>query len=166
MENTNGLDIEALKSDIETNVVQHGALAEKMYELFVKELLTATANIAKNNAYCEAFSKDGESVMYCRGKKDAFQEIHDRILKEYELAKNHYSRTPADVQKNMEKIKNQIMENVFPWEKARGNRELERKCRSLNNAMCEAMATAFEIGRRYQNTLKEDEESNSSSSVD
>lgn len=98
-------------------------LAEKLYEKFFNELMTAMKNSIKNFESAMWSTCDGPAVSYYQGKMHAFKEISERLLKEYNLVLNNDLHYDANCEKMLYDIrnrKNEEMERVMPLDKYHG----------------------------------------------
>lgn len=140
-------------------------LGKKAYDFFVKELMTALDNTAKNAeglAWNVAlFGNNIFAYHRLKGKADAFNEIHERVAKEYGLAYNYSLRTTHEaenpdyeIQKRIHDYIDRITENVLPRDGVRCRREDELLRRKFSMAMADAMYEAFIMGRAYSDIKK------------
>ncbi len=100
-------------------------LAEKLYENFFNELMTAMKNSIKNFEGAMWSSCDGPAISYYQGKMHAFKEISERLVKEYNLVLNNQLNYDSVCQKMIDEIKykkNEELDKVFPDYKYRGTR--------------------------------------------
>lgn len=127
--------------------------AHDMYELFVSELKTALRNIATTNKYGMLTMPD--MGQYCKGKVDAYEEILERIEKEYDLAKKKYLPN-EDTAKFIHYFKNLEANKLIPEDKVRGNRMEMMKRGKIADALEEAFYTGFSLGCQLEDGLEKE----------
>ena len=139
--------IEPVMKDFDEAVV-----GKRAYDFFVKELMTALDNTAKNTS-AVAFNAGlfGSIQDYYRldGKAKAFNEIYDRVAKEYGLADAYKLRAPNSAHVPMLEYVDDIVEKLFPRERTRGSRENEIMRRKVSLAIADAMYEAYNMGRLH-----------------
>jgi hypothetical protein len=100
-------------------------LAEKLYENFFNELMTALRNSVKNFENARWSTFDGNAISYYQGKMHAFKEISERLEKEYNLILNNQINYDSVCYKMIDEIKyrtDKELDTVFPDNKYRGTR--------------------------------------------
>lgn len=136
--------IEPVMNDINETVA-----GKKAYDFFVRELMTALDNTAKNisgAAFNAALNGSIHDYYRLEGRAQAFNEIYDRVAKEYGLASMYKLRAPNSAQAPMLEYVDDIVENLFPRDKMRGNRENEMLRRKVSLAIADAMYEAYNMG--------------------
>ena len=112
--------------DYETTDTQVAAeLAEKLYEDFFNELMTALGNSVKNFEGAMRSTCDGNAISYYQGKMHAFNEISERLVKEYNLVLNNELRYNGNCERILQEIKNRKnleVDGLIPEYKYRGSR--------------------------------------------
>lgn len=99
-------------------------LAEKLYENFFNELMTAIRNSVKNFESARWSTCDGNAIAYYQGKMHAFKEISERLEKEYHLVLNNFNYDSV-CYKMIDEIKcrtDKELDKVFPEYKYRGTK--------------------------------------------
>ena len=100
-------------------------LAEKLYENFFNELMTALRNSVNNFENARWSTFDGNAISYYQGKMHAFKEISERLMKEYHLVLNNQLNYEHICHKMIDEIKyrtDKDLDKVFPDYKYRGTR--------------------------------------------
>ena len=123
---------------------------KKAYDFFVKELMTALDNTAKNTdgaAFDAALNGNIFDYYRLEGKSSAFREIYERVAKEYGLAYNYKLRPEMDSHRELFSMVDSYTEQVIPWDKCRGGREGEMLRRKMSMAIADAMYEAYNVGK-------------------
>lgn len=81
-------------------------LAEKLYEDFFNELMTALGNSIKNFESAMWSTCDGNAISYYQGKMHAFKEISERLVKEYNLVLTNELKYNGNCERILREIKN------------------------------------------------------------
>jgi len=156
-------------------------LAMELYKGFFNTLMEAVENSIKNfnNAQLQCMKKKPDEsqedsikrmmdMHYYKGKADAFRELSERIVKEYDLAgqdlKNYldltekYSNWPEFVYKTIKETKNIEVARIFPENDFRGRRVYDKimRMRGQLASLLEYYGwEGFQLGRKYENdTIK------------
>ena len=100
-------------------------LALEMYENFASELITALTNIKgiKEALYVRAdIDLQPKEKTYYQGQKDAFEEVVNRVAKEYRLArqKADYYKYDEDVFREIGHVKNHAVDKLITENSIRG----------------------------------------------
>lgn len=135
-------------------------LALGLFKSFFNELTTATTNSIKNfegamwrNPGCV------ESVSYYKGKMDAFEELSERIEKEYSLTVNN-ARCIDPKCTSFQTVRDDDVERVFPEREWRCRYEYQQCMmhrRALADLLEAYMKEGFLMGCRYQQSQSEDD---------
>jgi len=134
-------------------------LALEMYETFASELLTALTNIAgikralANKGY-EQQQLNPREVDYYNGQADAFEEIKERIAKEYTLARQRcdYGGSEYEVFEKINFKKNLEVDTLIPENNIRGKQtyaKLSRFKRGLADLLERFCVEGFIMGEKY-----------------
>lgn len=133
-------------------------LALEMYETFASELITALTNIAGikralgNKGY-EQQQLNPSEVHYYNGQADAFEEIKERIAKEYTLAKQRMTyQGGMDAFKAINQKKNIEVDTLIPDNDIRGKHtymKVSRFKRGLANLLERFGVEGFIMGEKY-----------------
>ena len=129
-------------------------LAERRFEMFVKELATAMDNTHKNlDAAAFSIGLYGSPSNYyeAKGRAKAWGEIYDRFTKEVGLAMQRRDhRVPLDDEAyiGFRVWKNKRVDTVLPEDHARGNRDSWRLRGRFADSMEDAMYLAYRLGKR------------------
>ena len=124
--------------------------AKKAYDFFVRELMTALNNTAKNTdgaAFVAALNGNIHDYYRLEGKSAAFKEIYERVAKEYGLAYNYKLRPETDSHRELFSKIDDYTEQVIPWDRCRGGREMEVLRRKMSMAIADAMYEAYNVGK-------------------
>lgn len=125
---------------------------KKAYDFFVKELMTALDNTAKNTdgaAFDAALNGNIFDYYRFEGKTAAFREIYDRVAKEYGLAYHFKLRPENSVQRPILAYVDDKVEEILPWDHMRGRRENELLRRKVSMAIGDAMYEAYNMGKMH-----------------
>lgn len=99
-------------------------LALEMYENFASELITALTNIKgiKEALYVRAIDLRPQDKTYYQGQKDAFEEVVDRVAKEYRLARQKADcyQYDEDVFREIGHVKNHAVDKLINENNIRG----------------------------------------------
>ena len=128
---------------------------KKAYDFFVNELMTALNNTAKNTdgaAFDAALNGNIFDYYRLEGKSSAFNEIYERVAKEYGLAYNYKIRSEMDSHRELFSMVDGYTEQVIPWDRCRGSREREVLRRKMSMAIADAMYEAY-IAGKMESTL-------------
>ena len=135
-------------------------LAEKLYENFFNELMTAIRNSVKNFESAKWSTCDGNAIAYYQGKMHAFKEISERLEKEYRLVLNNFNYDSV-CYKMIDEIKcrtDKELDKVIPENKYRGTKFghiLKGKLANLLEGYC---SEGFRLGVIFgKNDKKETE---------
>lgn len=129
-------------------------LAERRYEMFVKELATAMDNTHKNldaAAFNIGLSGSASNYYAAKGRADAWGEIYARFTKEVGLAmQRRDNRIPLDEEAYLDfrVWKNERVDTVLPEDHARGSWESMRLRGKFADSMEDAMYLAYRLGKR------------------
>lgn len=128
---------------------------KKAYDFFVRELMTALNNTAKNTdgaAFDVALNGNIFDYYRLEGKSSAFKEIYERVAKEYGLAYNYKLRPEMNSHRELFSIVDDYCEKILPWDKSRGRAETEMLRRKFSMAIADAMYEAY-IAGKMESTL-------------
>ena len=137
-------------------------LAEKLYEDFFNELMTALRNSVKNFESAMWSTRDVNAISYYQGKIHAFKEISERLVKEYNLVLNNELRYNGNCERILQEIKNRKnleVDCLIPEYKYRGSRfyDLAMRFKGKLADLLEAFSSkAFLLGLKLGNTRKPD----------
>lgn len=127
---------------------------KKAYDFFVRELMTALNNTARNTdgaAFDAAINSNFHDYYRLEGKSAAFKEIYERVAKEYGLAYNYKLRSEMNSHRELFSIVDDYCEKILPWDKCRGRAETEMLRRKFSMAIEDAMYEAYMTGKMETN---------------
>lgn len=160
IEISDGEFFQRLSSEI--NNFEEILAGERAYNFFVKELMTALDNTAKNlSAASYSAGLNGDVVNYYRleGKAKAFNEIHERVAKEYSLARQYKLYPPRDKEWEIREYLDGMVEQAFPNDKFRGDKRWDMIKRRMSQIIGEALLEGYKMGQMSQ-LLEEDDNKN------
>lgn len=137
-------------------------LAEKLYEDFFNELMTALENSVKNFESAMWSTCDGNAISYYQGKIHAFKEISRRLVKEYNLVLTNELKYNGNCERILQEIKNRKnleVDCLIPEYKYRGSRfhSLVMRFKGKLADLLEAFSSkAFLLGLKLGKTGKPD----------
>ena len=141
-------------------------LALEMYEKFASELITALTNIKgiKEALYVRAdIDLQPKEKTYYQGQKDAFEEVVDRVTKEYRLArqKADYYQYDEQVFNEIRISKNHDVEKLIYEDSIRGkyqNFKIHQFKGKLADLLEAYGCQGFILGEKYRDAKSVDEE--------
>jgi hypothetical protein len=137
-------------------------LAEKLYENFFNELMTALENSVKNFESVMWSTCDGNAISYYQGKIHAFKEISKRLVKEYNLVLTNELKYNGNCERILQEIKNRKnleVDCLIPFYKYRGSRfyDVAMRFRGKLADLLEAFSSkAFLLGLKLGKSGKPD----------
>lgn len=141
-------------------------LALEMYERFASELITCLTNIKgiKEVLYARAdIDLQPKEKIYYQGQKDAFEEVVDRVTKEYRLArqKADYYKYDEQVFKDIRISKNHDVEKLINEDSIHGKYQYF-KAHQFKGKLADLLEAygiqGFILGEKYRDAKSVEEE--------
>ena len=133
-------------------------IAEKLCRTFFDELTTAMTNSVRNFEMASKVATDPVSMHYYKGKYDAFNEVAERLRKEYDPAMQPLSSTESTRRlcEDIRRKKNEDVDNAFPENKYRcteNYQEILRIKKRVADGLEIYAKEGFELGRRFERRM-------------